>query len=83
MNNLSKILRDKEFLQHIPNEELRAVVPYFSLQSYERGTVIFAQGEPVDGLYILASGTCVAEKVGGIRYVSQTNPSALRQHAIS
>src|SRR2546425_13243882 len=52
----ANLLATTRLFAGLDEETLRGVGERFSLRRYRRGQIIFAQGDPGDSLYVVASG---------------------------
>jgi len=56
---LKQIFREMSqvsLLNHLPPEEIHALVPYVSKRFYKQGSTIITQGDPGDSMFIIESG---------------------------
>ena len=56
---LKQIFREMSqvsLLNHLPPEEIHALVPYVSRRFYKQGSTIITQGDPGDSMFIIESG---------------------------
>lgn len=51
------LLRQNEYFDTLPRPLLDEIVSHVQLRQYERGEVLFWEGDPCDGLYIILQGS--------------------------
>jgi len=56
LRQIFKEMSQVMLLNHLPPEEIHALVPYVSKRTYKQGTTIITQGDPGDSLFIVESG---------------------------
>lgn len=52
-----KTLRENEYFNDLPEEMLREIAAHMQLREYERGDVLFWEGDPCSGLHIVEQGS--------------------------
>jgi CRP-like cAMP-binding protein len=52
-----KILRGNEYFDDLPETMLQEISAHMHLREYQRGDVLFWEGDPCDGLYIVKQGS--------------------------
>lgn len=52
-----KTLRGNEYFNDLPEQMLKEMAAHMQLREYQRGDVLFWEGDPCDGLHIIASGS--------------------------
>lgn len=52
-----KVLRGNEYFDDLPEPMLRDIADYMHLREYQRGEVLFWEGDPCDGLFIVEQGS--------------------------
>jgi CRP-like cAMP-binding protein len=52
-----KVLRGNEYFDDLPETMLQEISARMSLREYQRGDVLFWEGDPCDGLYIVKQGS--------------------------
>jgi CRP-like cAMP-binding protein len=56
LRQIFKEMSQVTLLNHLPPEEIHALVPYVSKRTYKQGRTIIRQGDPGDSLFIVESG---------------------------
>ncbi len=56
LKQIFKEMSQVQLLNHLPPEEIHALVPYVTKRSYPKGSTIITQGDPGDSLFIVESG---------------------------
>jgi CRP/FNR family transcriptional regulator len=51
-----KALRNNEYFDDLPEDLLKEISEHMHLREYQRGDVLFWEGDPCDGLYIMEQG---------------------------
>lgn len=52
-----KVLRGNEYFDNLPEKMLKDIAEHMHLREYKRGDVLFWEGDPCDGLFIVAEGS--------------------------
>ena len=52
-----KVLRGNEYFDDLPESILKEISAHMNLREYQRGDVLFWEGDPCDGLYIIKQGS--------------------------
>ncbi len=52
-----KVLRGNEYFDDLPEALLKEIAAHMNLREYQRGDVLFWEGDPCDGLYIIKQGS--------------------------
>lgn len=52
-----KVLRGNQYFDDLPEAMLQEISAYMHLREYQRGDVLFWEGDPCDGLYIVKQGS--------------------------
>ena len=52
-----KVLRGNEYFDDLPESMLTEISAHMNLREYQRGDVLFWEGDPCDGLYIVKQGS--------------------------
>ncbi len=52
-----KVLRGNEYFDDLPETMLQEISAHMQLREYQRGDVLFWEGDPCDGLYIVKQGS--------------------------
>jgi len=52
-----KVLRGNEYFDDLPETMLQEISAHMNLREYQRGDVLFWEGDPCDGLYIIKQGS--------------------------
>jgi CRP-like cAMP-binding protein len=52
-----KVLRGNEYFDDLPETMLKEISAYMNLREYQRGDVLFWEGDPCDGLYVIKQGS--------------------------
>jgi len=52
-----KVLRENEYFDDLPEAMLKEISEHMNLREYQRGDVLFWEGDPCDGLYIIKQGS--------------------------
>ena len=52
-----KVLRGNEYFDDLPETLLQEISAHMQLREYQRGDVLFWEGDPCDGLYIVKQGS--------------------------
>ena len=52
-----KVLRGNEYFDDLPEALLKEIAAHMNLREYQRGDVLFWEGDPCDGLYIVKQGS--------------------------
>ena len=66
-----KVLRDNEYFDDLPETMLTEISEHMYLREYQRGDVLFWEGDPCDGLYIVKQGSAKIFRVSpqGRQYI--------------
>jgi CRP/FNR family transcriptional regulator len=57
LNTKIKTLRDNEYFNDLPENLLKEIAAHTQLREYQRGDVLFWEGDPCQGLHILEQGS--------------------------
>jgi CRP/FNR family transcriptional regulator len=52
-----KVLRGNQYFDDLPEAMLQEISAYMHLREYQRGDILFWEGDPCDGLYIVKQGS--------------------------
>jgi CRP/FNR family transcriptional regulator, dissimilatory nitrate respiration regulator len=52
-----KVLRGNEYFDDLPETMLKDIAAHMHLREYQRGDVLFWEGDPCDGLFIVDQGS--------------------------
>lgn len=68
-----KALRGNAYFDDMPDDVMKEVVRHTHLREYQRGDVLFWEGDPCDGLYILEAGSAKIFRVSpqGRQYIAR------------
>jgi len=66
-----KTLQKNPYFDNLPNDVLKSIVPHMQLHEYERGDILFWEGDPCSGLQIIESGSVKLYRVSqlGRQYI--------------
>jgi CRP/FNR family transcriptional regulator len=68
-----RTLQGNTYFDNLPEAMLKEVAKYTHLREYQRGDVLFWEGDPCDGLYILESGSAKIFRISpqGRQYIAR------------
>jgi CRP/FNR family transcriptional regulator len=66
-----KVLRNNEYFDDLPDEMVKEIAEDMHLREYQRGDVLFWEGDPCEGLHIVESGSAKIFKLSpqGRQYI--------------
>ena len=64
-----KTLQQNSYFNDLPKNVLKSIAPHMLLREYERGDVLFWEGDPCSGLHIIESGSVKLFRLSPLRTI--------------